>query len=66
VTNAIVTMTVRDFLKLGYTEWQEIHWARDKHVPDGHRAYQVGFLAKDGHIHPFATWIVENSESQPE
>ena len=58
--HAVVTITVKDFMKLGHTHWKEQHWTRfnEDALPKDAVRYQVGFIAKDGNIHPFAVWIV--------
>ena len=57
----MTTLTVRQFMELGFTHWREIHWS----VPHpklealaGFQVYAVGY-EKKGVVTPFALWLVE-------
>ena len=54
------TITVRQFMELGFTRWWEIHWASPRPKLEalaGFQVYAVGY-EKKGIVTPFALWLV--------
>jgi hypothetical protein len=57
----MTTITVRQFIELGYKACRECHWTSPRPSPEllaRYIVYTVGY-EKKGAITPFALWLVE-------